>query len=355
MIEMKFTRTTPSRPVDVTAVFPELAPLARAAVRLHPRPGSPSVHESSVGGPLRWPADEPWPHCDRPHPDSGTAETLTEIRLRHVESRLRRDPDDPRHGPEEKAIRERLERLREGVGTGGGPVAMLPVAQLYVRDVPLLRPPGNADLLQVLWCPFDHYLESGDYMPSTALFWRSAREIVDVLTAPPEPFEAQSHYVPQPCLLAPEPIVEYPNPLELGQEARQRLQDPDGWRTVGEELDRWQTDDVDPYPEYPEDFYRDHLSTAPGWKVGGRPHWGLTDPGIRHCTACETEMVPLLNIDSREWNSIQHSWIPHEDQAPEPCADDADDPTKVQIFDLNHLQFYICPHSSEHPHTAMVQ
>jgi transposase len=55
------------RPVDVTALFPQLAPLARTATRLHPRPGLPTVHDSSVGGPLLWPADEPWPYCDEPY------------------------------------------------------------------------------------------------------------------------------------------------------------------------------------------------------------------------------------------------------------------------------------------------
>lgn len=64
---MVFVRTTPPRPVDVTAVFPELAPLARPAIRLHPRPRSPSAGESSVGGPLLWPAEEPWPHCEASH------------------------------------------------------------------------------------------------------------------------------------------------------------------------------------------------------------------------------------------------------------------------------------------------
>ncbi|MEU1478126.1 hypothetical protein ABZ458_23340, partial [Streptomyces sp. NPDC005760] len=44
--------TTPPRLFDVTALFPQLAPLARTATRLHPRPGSPTVHDSSVGGPL---------------------------------------------------------------------------------------------------------------------------------------------------------------------------------------------------------------------------------------------------------------------------------------------------------------
>lgn len=48
-------------------MFPELVPLARPAIRLHPRPGSPSVRDSSVGGPLLWPAGEPWPHCADAH------------------------------------------------------------------------------------------------------------------------------------------------------------------------------------------------------------------------------------------------------------------------------------------------
>ncbi|MFD8627899.1 hypothetical protein ACFV4E_29160 [Streptomyces hygroscopicus] len=52
----------PPRPIDVAAVSPQLAPLARTATRLHPRPGAPTWHDSSIGGPLLWPAEEPWPH-----------------------------------------------------------------------------------------------------------------------------------------------------------------------------------------------------------------------------------------------------------------------------------------------------
>lgn len=64
---MHVTPVTPPRPIDVAAVFPQLAPLARTATRLHPRPGAPTWHDSSVGGPLLWPAEEPWPHCEGPH------------------------------------------------------------------------------------------------------------------------------------------------------------------------------------------------------------------------------------------------------------------------------------------------
>jgi hypothetical protein len=64
------TRTTPPRPADVAEVLPQLAPLARTATRLHPRPGSPTACDGSAGGPLLWPAGEPWPHCDGPMSDA---------------------------------------------------------------------------------------------------------------------------------------------------------------------------------------------------------------------------------------------------------------------------------------------
>ncbi|HSR84551.1 MAG TPA: hypothetical protein VLM11_10270 [Streptosporangiaceae bacterium] len=57
------TRTTPRRPVDITQYFPELSAYSATATRPHPRPGKPMTADSSVGGPLLWPADEPWPVC----------------------------------------------------------------------------------------------------------------------------------------------------------------------------------------------------------------------------------------------------------------------------------------------------
>jgi hypothetical protein len=37
-----------------------------------------------------------------------------------------------------------------------------------------------------------------------------------------------------------------------------------------------------------------HCPPPPGWKVGGWPTWGLTDPRHPHCP----EMTPLLTIAS---------------------------------------------------------
>ncbi|WP_329201420.1 MULTISPECIES: hypothetical protein [unclassified Streptomyces] len=236
---MNGTRTTPPRPVDVAAVFPALAPLARQAVRLHPRPGSPTVHDSSIGGPLLWPAQEPWLYC----------------RIEH-----------------------------EGLHP------LVPVAQLYARDIPLLRPPGRSDLLQVLWCPSEHAPDSS--IP-IALSWRTAADVTDVLAAPPEPFDADEYlYVPEPCVLAPEQVTEYPDSLELPEELKQQITDPAAWRAAGIVVD-----DADS-----RELYDNALSHAPGWKIGGWASWGLTDPVPRFCVACGTAMTPLLTIASSEWH-----------------------------------------------------
>ncbi|MCF3131727.1 hypothetical protein [Streptomyces olivochromogenes] len=358
---MVFVRTTPPRPVDVTAVFPELAPLARPAIRLHPRAGAPSVRDSSVGGPLLWPSEEPWPHCDDAHlhVDSGFRQSPAEVWLeRRMQARRHRDPGGPGLTPEEEAIKKRsAARLAERLDAGPPwpadcPVPMLPVVQLFLRDAPLLRPPGQADLLQVLWCPYEH---DPDYKPSTALFWRSAAAVVDVLAAPPEPYEADyPGYVPQPCVLAPEAITEYPNSLDLSPEMRAMVGDWSRWQAAGVGVDS-------SYADYPREFYDVHLADAPGWKVGGWPPWGRTDPYRRYCAVCDAQMVPLLTIASFEWDGGEgRSWAPYEDQDAA-YADHRDrgqapsQPTQVEVGRTDNMQIYVCPTSPEHPHTDLIQ
>ncbi|KOV36809.1 hypothetical protein ADK60_05980 [Streptomyces sp. XY431] len=301
------SRTTPPRPLDVTSVFPELAPLAREALRLHPRPGAPSPYDSSVGGPFLWPADEPWPHCRE------------------------------QHGWWDEETDEEHE----------GPNPMLPVVQLHLRDVPLLRPPAGADLLQVFWCPVEH---EPDLKPPTVLVWRSAAAVTDLLTAPPGPEVVEyDGYLPVPCLLAPERITEYPNFLELSRELRQQLSDWNRWQAAGAALDGV-------YEPYPQAFYDSALAEAPGWKVGGWAPWGLTDPVARCCEVCGAGMVPLLTIASGEWDSGTHGWVPYEDRELAAARTAASaNPPGVQVSKGNHLQLYVCPESPEHPHTDLIQ
>lgn len=86
-------RTTPPRPVDVTVHFPELAPMARTVVRLHPRAGDPVTTDSSIGGPMLWPAGEPWPTC----PEHGAPESPKLPQAAWINK-----PDQPR--PDEQTL-----------------------------------------------------------------------------------------------------------------------------------------------------------------------------------------------------------------------------------------------------------
>ncbi|HLL32811.1 MAG TPA: hypothetical protein VK545_02725 [Streptomyces sp.] len=97
---------------------------------------------------------------------------------------------------------------------------LLPVLQVYARDVPSLpRPPGT-DLLQVLWCSFEH---GEDCMPGVRLRWREAQAVGAVRDAPQSAVVSEDEALPEPCLLHPEEVVEYPAPHELGEELRRRI------------------------------------------------------------------------------------------------------------------------------------
>ncbi|MFI5867452.1 non-ribosomal peptide synthetase [Streptomyces sp. NPDC051546] len=221
------------------------------------------------------------------------------------------------------------------------------MAQVYARDVPLLRTPEHADVLQVLWCPFDHPAQ-----PRTAVFWRTAAAVDHVLAAPPEPPALQyDGYLLHPCHLTPEDVTEYPDSIELEPELRQRVENCRAWETVIAEVNG--TEEVTS-----EEFYSEALSVAPGWKVGGWTSWNLTDPQPRSCDRCGSEMTPLLTIASAEWDDNRTTWIPEEEQIPDPGSyiePDLAQPTMVRIAGGHNLQFYVCSESPDHPYIELAQ
>ncbi|MER6523399.1 MULTISPECIES: hypothetical protein [unclassified Streptomyces] len=184
------TRTTPTRPAHVEAVFPELAAYRGRTTRLHPRPGRPGMHESHVGGPMLWPAGEPWPVCQEPH----QPETEGYV------------PDDVRSARAAGV----WPRSRPWPGSGApgedGSVPFVGLAQFFRRDIPALAAgPDGADLVQIFRCPCNHgpYLERRYH-----LLWRRAAETERAerfLAAPPEvPMLRWEHELPEPCVLHPE-------------------------------------------------------------------------------------------------------------------------------------------------------
>ncbi|MFI9200106.1 hypothetical protein [Streptomyces sp. NPDC053048] len=337
------TRTTPPRPVDITAAFPELAAMARTTTRLHPRPGSPSVSDSSVGGPLLWPADEPWPMCDEWHGGYGRM-TLDDVHTRRriltAAWRRPRAPHADLLTPDERQI---IDRASAGCHPGSkrpsGPVPLIPVAQLYARDIPGLACPEGTDTLQVLWCPFDH---GDDYAPAVRLRWRRAADVTAVLTDPPVPeLVGSDNYVPAPCVLHPEQVVEYPAGDDLPDDLRERVY-------------AWEDEQ-----ESGCGFYQSDLSVAPGWKTGGwAAWWTFTDPAVwpLRCP-CGAVAEPLVTIDSGEWDGGTHSWRPAEDVDPPDGVHypSPNCPTMVTIGRGYTLQVYRCGESYEHPPMTVMQ
>ncbi|MEU6066758.1 hypothetical protein ABZ864_20290 [Streptomyces sp. NPDC047082] len=88
------------------------------------------------------------------------------------------------------------------------PIPLVPLAQLFARDVPGLVVPEGRDLLQVLWYPFDAH--GSPPAPDVHLVWRGAAEIGDLLAGPPLPaVVGHEGYVPEPCTLHPEQVTEH--------------------------------------------------------------------------------------------------------------------------------------------------
>ena len=374
--------TTPAAREALLAEFPELAEYGQRAVRLHPRPGSPGVRESSVGGPLLWPAGEAWPVCAEQHA-GGTAHFGHPD---HVEARLPEPVDagrpgysghpeqQPAHpGPaESRAVMREKRRARfaalgvtlpgglargpqpagESAGDASGPSAadavpapvsepavMAPVLQLYRRDAPALPFPEGADLLQLVWCPAGH----AERLPALPrIFWRSAAAIEGPPASAPQLNQvAGGSYVPQACAVHPEEIVEYPPVSLLDGDPEQGL-----FGLLPAELEtrirRWDRN-------RPEGYTYDLLAHAPGWKAGGWD-WSAPEPYALVPCGCGAPMRPLLETFVNE--QLHGPWAP--DGIPgfrwgDPAERRDQEPTGVSIALNGATWVRICTADPYHP------
>ncbi|WP_035736694.1 hypothetical protein [Glycomyces arizonensis] len=325
--------TTPPRPYDILALFPELAAFARTAVRLHPRHGNPSIGESSVGGPLLWPADEPWPMCALEHEDLND-EPLDYIRAEREFLRERDRREELGEKTSYEGNRDRLHELRLENSSDNypdydedAPQPLIPVAQLYYRDVPGLPWADRYDLLQILWCPRDHPDADTPFNPVFELRWRRAEQVTATLSEPPRPVICASEYVPNVCVVHPESVTEYPNTSDLPEPLAHRI------------LEWAEKQDLSA-------AYNWNVAFAPGWKVMGHGGiWGIIDPHPIVCD-CGAEQLPLFTAASGEFDGGTRSWRPIEEAG---TGYRHSDPVEVVIGRGYTLQLYYCPESEHHP------
>ncbi|MFE9445962.1 hypothetical protein ACFYO2_45250 [Streptomyces sp. NPDC006602] len=252
---------------------------------------------------MLWPADETWPMCAEPG---------------HYK------PLDAPVGPE--------------------PVAMVPVVQLYARDVPDLVFPVGTDLLQILWCPLVH--EDDQAAADPRLHWRSTALTAAGAIAgePPRPHTAEEDYLPRACTLSPTPAKEYPNwdlPEGLGELLNQRF---DALRE-----------------ERGYDYFE--VATTQQSKVGGYPGW-TQPPDWPDCAGCGTRMEHLLSVTATEpqmgrWLPVD-DWSPRHDEVASPSWQAEADPTALDAFghgmdlgDLGGMYFFICRICPDTPYTHL--
>ena len=100
-----------------------------------------------------------------------------------------------------------------------GTIPMVPVMQLFARDVPELQFPEGMDVLQLVWCPLIHPQDqAGAALPK--LYWRSETDVLatGVLRDIPAPQEGEfeEEFMPSPCTVSPTSVREVP---ELGPAA----------------------------------------------------------------------------------------------------------------------------------------
>jgi hypothetical protein len=170
-------------------------------------------------------------------------------------------------------------------------VPFVPVLQLFAADVPELPFPAGTDLLQVAWCPFEH---EHLYVPRPEIFWRDSSQGDLEPADPPRPSGAPGDYLPNPCVLHPERVIDYPS-WDLPKDVHDALEPR--FRQLQKEAGC---------------SYQYHLSVSDGIKVGGYPTW-TQDPHWPSCPACGERTEHLLTINSAEFDGSGQAWLAIED------------------------------------------
>ncbi|MEU9475516.1 hypothetical protein [Streptomyces sp. NPDC048191] len=293
--------TTAPSLVQPARDFPALLPHARPAVRLHPRRGTPGPRDSHIGGPLCWPAAEPWPEC-----------------------------------ADHRAV-------------GGGPYTtrMVAVAQLTAADFPEIRFPDGTDLVQLLWCPDWHDQPHPEgWGQACRLFWRRSAEVTDPLTGQPDPTEEwddELDMVPRACVLHPERVTDYPGDEDLPAGLGARFA---AWL---EERDL--ADDLTTIPGY-------KLGGFLRWCTTDRP-----DP--LDCGDCGAPLELFLQFDSSEYglgafgpDGAPHRFRPLEERDAGPGATTGDplrEPVGMVVGRYSHAGLFTCSSDPRHPASFFTQ
>jgi hypothetical protein len=340
------TRTTAPR-FDILSVLPSLKDRAKTAIRLHPR--RLALDEtlprdvSKIGGDFLWPADEPWPVCEKHE------------------------------------------------------IPWVGVLQLFQSDFPEFPFKPGTDLCQIFWCPTLEHGFGG--APDAVVRWRDSTSIGPLLETiprprfqtraweaferrstgyheakrlaehfpdlvPPEhlaallPFKeknyAQTDCIPLACRIFPERIVEYPEPIEFLEEEAALLE------AMPVPTNAPASANCDSLMEY----YERDASVSPGTKLLGHPDW-VQGPQYPRCPNGH-EMEHIISFDSYEADSGAWQALEDRELAPrfrEQWQDEPhrrawyalSQPTYLSFGDAGRNYVFLCRQCPDWPTVTLLQ
>ncbi len=238
----------------ILKLIPSLKGRTRKSVRILPQQGAePAINATKLGGLFLWSEDEPSFCCDVPEQPLWDEYDWDDWR-----SELSVQVWDAKHND-----------------------AYVPILQIRAEDIPLMRFPPDTNIFQLLWCPRVH---KPDYSPVCRIAWRNEESVIKQLETIPKASFPENELTPAPSVVLLREVIEYPDYWALSLEERNLL--------TGEM----------------EEFYRNHLSTHGGIKIGGYPDW-IQRPQIPICN-CGREMEHLLTIGSDVFEDYPHHKAP---------------------------------------------
>ena len=318
--------TTPPPILDVLKDFPELAPLARTTVRLHPRRAiDGDVDASKLGGAFLWPVDEPWPVYD--------------------ESRVNRFVQELLGNPAMVQF-FRDEGRTDDVGRipAGTSIPFAPILQLRAADFPEMPFPAGADLFQLLWFPYlPEFPPDGKSLGSSLdhrVFWRDSATIGARRASNPAMVKRHQGSFASPCRLHPERVVEYPGYQDLDPKLERRI---DRWKAVRK---------IDHAGDSPIDFYQWECSVCPSTKVDGHVCWDQ-DKKVPTCS-CGRPMAHLLTVADGEWDcGTSRRWQPLEEQGKDYGVDRDKIGSPPDLGNFVSFHLFVCTDCPGYPTRAV--
>jgi hypothetical protein len=261
-------------PRDPTQAIPELSGLKKSSIRMHPfSVPKTSLGSSKIGGQFIDPGNSDVPAC-------------------------------PEHRTD-----------------------LINVLQVMGKDV---EGWDSAAVLQVFWCPQDH---ADTYCPHLHIRWVKSSDTGIIERKPPAAAEEQ--YIPKPCTLRLESIIEYPSIFELSDELSARVGSIRKWARWGRKLFG------SGYEDYSSYFYQNYLSTAPGWKIGGWCNWEQASVQFM-CDRCNKKMEHLVTLGSQMYDgATRFRWGKH-------IGKKGYDKTDIMIGDCGSLYVHHCKSCSQY-------